>query len=100
MQGVLHVYHTHCINMEEQNNTVRPDINIGQLIKDELERQERSVSWFARKLYCDRSNIYKIFKRTTIDTELLMRISVVLNRDFFSEYINALAQAKEAGRAK
>ena len=100
MQGVLHVYHTHYINMEEQNNTVRPDINIGQLIKDELERQERSVSWFARKLYCDRSNIYKIFKRTTIDTELLMRISVVLNPDFFSEYINALAQAKEAGRAK
>lgn len=76
------------------NTTSKTDIHIGQLIKDELERQERSVSWFARKLYCDRSNIYKIFKRSTIDTELLMRISVVLNHDFFSDYIEVLAQSK------
>lgn len=76
------------------NTSPNSDIHIGQLIKDELERQERSVSWFARKLYCDRSNIYKIFKRSTIDTELLMRISVVLNHDFFSDYIEALAQSK------
>ena len=76
------------------NTSPNSDIHIGQLIKDELERQERSVSWFARKLYCDRSNIYKIFKRSTIDTELLMRISVVLNHDFFSAYIDVLAQSK------
>ena len=76
------------------NTSPNSDIHIGQLIKDELERQERSVSWFARKLYCDRSNIYKIFKRSTIDTELLMRISVVLNYDFFSDYIEVLAQSK------
>ena len=73
------------------NTSPNSDIHIGQLIKDELERQERSVSWFARKL---RSNIYKIFKRSTIDTELLMRISVVLNHDFFSDYIEVLAQSK------
>ena len=76
------------------NTSPNSDIHIGQLIKDELERQERSVSWFARKLYCDRSNIYKIFKRSTIDTELLMRISVVLHHDFFSDYIEVLAQSK------
>lgn len=61
-------------------------MHIGSLIKDELERQERTVSWFARKLNCDRSNIYKLFKRQNIDTDLLLRISVVLHYDFFEMY--------------
>lgn len=56
---------------------------IGNIIKDELERQERSVTWFARKLSCDRSNIYRLFQKHSIDTALLARISVILNRDFF-----------------
>lgn len=58
-------------------------IHIGQLIEQELYRQERSVTWFAQKLYCDRTNVYKIFKRKSIDTELLLRISVILKTDFF-----------------
>ncbi len=58
---------------------------IGRLIQEELKMQERSVSWFARKLYCDRSNAYRLFQKESIDTDLLMRISVLLNRDFFSE---------------
>ena len=56
--------------------------SIGTMIKEELERQERTVSWLARKLNCDRSNV---FQKHSIDTVLLQRISVILNRDFFSE---------------
>ena len=59
--------------------------SIGQLIKEELERQERTVTWFARKLSCDRSNIYRLFQKHSIDTALLRRISIILNRDFFAE---------------
>ena len=59
--------------------------SIGILIKEELEKQERSVSWFARKLSCDRSNVYRLFQRESIDTHLLARISLILNRDFFSD---------------
>lgn len=66
--------------------------SIGSLIKEELERQERSVSWFARKLSCDRSNVYRLFQKESIDTRLLARISIVLNHDFFADlsahYIN------------
>lgn len=58
---------------------------IGTMIKEELERQERSVSWLARKLSCDRSNVYRLFQKHSIDTALLQRLSVILNRDFFSE---------------
>lgn len=58
---------------------------IGTIIRDELMRQERTISWFARKLSCDRSNVYRLFQKHSIDTALLMRISVILNRDFFAE---------------
>lgn len=56
---------------------------IGQLIKEELQAQERSVSWFARKLHLDRSNVYRLFQKNSVDTDLLSRISIVLGRDFF-----------------
>ena len=61
-------------------------IHIGDLIYKELHRQERSVSWFARKLYCDRTNVYDIFKRKSIDTELLCRISIILHHNFFTYF--------------
>jgi len=61
-------------------------IHIGKLIEAELHRQEHSVTWLARKLYCDRTNVYNIFKRTSIDTELLYRISIILKHNFFSYY--------------
>lgn len=64
-------------------------IHIGQLIEAELHRQERSVTWFARKLSCDRTNVYSIFKRESIDTALLLRISKVLHHNFFSYYMKA-----------
>lgn len=61
-------------------------IHIGQIIEGELRRQERSVTWFSRKLHCDRRNVYDIFTRQFIDTELLLRISIVLGVDFFSYF--------------
>jgi hypothetical protein len=61
-------------------------VHIGKEIKAELLRQERGVSWLADKLHCDRTNVYDIFKREGIDTRLLERISVILNRNFFSLY--------------
>lgn len=61
-------------------------IHIGNEIKTELRRQGRGVTWFARQLYCDRTNVYNIFMREGIDTILLQRIGVVLGRNFFALY--------------
>lgn len=55
------------------------------MIRDELARQERGVSWLARKLSCDRSNVYRLFSRATIDTGVLTRISQLLGHDFFAD---------------
>lgn len=57
---------------------------IGIIIKEELEAQERTVSWFARKLHLDRSNVYRLFQKNSIDTDLLRRVSMILNKDFFA----------------
>ena len=66
-------------------------VNIGQSIKDELERQERTVSWLARKLNCTRAAVYRIFAKNSIDTQLLAQISQILNRNFFLELANDIA---------
>ena len=63
---------------------------IGLLIKQRLEEEERTVAWFARKLSCSYANIYKIFGKQSLDTELLTRISKILNHDFFQDLSEGL----------
>lgn len=59
--------------------------HIGCLIKKELERQERSISWLARKLSCDRTKVYRLLQKHSIDTYDLARISILLSHDFFAD---------------
>lgn len=59
-------------------------IFIGKIIEEELRRQERTVTWLSRNIHCDRRNIYDIFSRTSIDTDLLYKLSVALHKDFFA----------------
>lgn len=61
-------------------------VHIGQLIEQEIHKQERSVTWFAKQLCYERTNVYSIFKRESIDTALLVRISKILHHNFFSYY--------------
>ncbi|HIZ31983.1 MAG TPA: hypothetical protein H9814_00320 [Candidatus Bacteroides merdigallinarum] len=60
-------------------------IHTGLLIRDALREQGHTVSWFAAQLCCTRSNVYKIFRKANIDVELLWRISLVLDHNFFRE---------------
>lgn len=61
-------------------------IHIGQIIKDELARQQRTPAWLARQINCDRTNIYHIFARESIDTNRLIQISVALKVNFFEYF--------------
>ena len=61
-------------------------VHIGQEIEQELRRQGRSAVWLAAALCCDRTNVYKLFRKRSIDTELLYRISLILRFDFFRFY--------------
>ncbi len=62
------------------------DVHIGKLIQQTLKKQGRSPSWLAEQINCNRDNIYKIYQRPHINTELLMHISIVLKVDFFEYY--------------
>lgn len=68
-------------------------VHIGKLIEEKLRQQGRSVSWFAGKLYYDRTNVYSIFKKKSIDTDLLLRISHVLDYNFSIATIKTLNES-------
>ena len=70
--------------------------SIGNLIKQELEKQERSISWLARKLSCDRTKVYRILQKHSIDTYDLARISILLSHDFFADLSNELRNNSES----
>lgn len=61
-------------------------INIGERIKLVVEHKGMPVSEFARRINKSRENVYSIFKRTSIDTDLLATISDILEHDFFQYY--------------
>ena len=66
------------------------NINIGQEIHQELQRQGRSVAWLSRQLGTSRMACYRIFDCYSIDTQVLRRICVLLGRDFFKLYSESL----------
>ena len=61
------------------------DFHIGKMIQDELSRQGRTVVWLAKEIYCEKSNVYKLFKRKSIDFEQLLKICEVLNHNFLND---------------
>ncbi|MEG1766498.1 MAG: XRE family transcriptional regulator, partial [Muribaculaceae bacterium] len=70
-------------------------MHIGKHIHNELKRQGRTVTWFARALNVVRTNAYDIFSRNTIDTELLQRICKILHYDFFKDLSDDLGSYDE-----
>jgi len=60
-------------------------MNIGKHIQEILRKQGKSAAWLATQIPCERTNVYNIFKRKSLDVRLLMRISVILSYDFFKE---------------
>lgn len=61
------------------------EIHIGQLIKDEFDRQGRRATWLAAELNCNRSNVYSIFQRDNIDVAMLIKISRVSGHNFLRD---------------
>ena len=62
------------------------EIHLGSLIRKQLNEDGRSISWLAEKLNYERANIYRLLQRPSIDTYLLLRISKILEHDFFMYY--------------
>ena len=60
--------------------------HIGQAILKEVKAKFPSVAAFARELCKSSSATYEIFGKTSLDTDLLLKVSKLLDRDFFREF--------------
>lgn len=80
---------------QEQAQMGQANVFIGQSIKRILKERGRTVVWFAECLGCSRTNVYKIFDKHSINTDELMKISLILNYDFFRLYSDELSKRTE-----
>lgn len=60
-------------------------MHIGQRIREVMRQKKVSVVWVAQQISCERTNVYNIFERKDVNTNVLQRLCVVLNHDFFKE---------------
>lgn len=72
-------------------------LEIGTLIRQKLKERKRTIVWLAENLSCSRTNVYKIFDKRSIDTDYLLRISDILDYDFFELYSKELTKRKDNG---
>jgi transcriptional regulator with XRE-family HTH domain len=62
-------------------------VEIGQKIKEVFDKRDMKLTEFADELGTVRQNVYRIFKKRHVDTGLLLKISRVLNFNFFEYYV-------------
>ena len=60
---------------------------IGQIIKERVEASKINVVEFAKLIGVERTNVYNIYKRDSIETALLKKIGQVLKYDFFQDLL-------------
>ena len=63
-------------------------VHIGKKIKEIFKNTGLTVTEFARRIDTSRENVYGVFRRKSVDTEMLIKISKVLDYDFFRLYSN------------
>ncbi len=68
--------------MKKKHNS---EIFIGKIIEQKVKESHLSVSQFASLISRSRTTIYDIFNRKSIDIDLLLTISEVLDYDFLTE---------------
>jgi len=70
-------------------------MHIGEIIRQKMEERGHTVSWLAQQYGCSRVNMYKIFNKHSIDTQTLMRLSILLDFDFFELYGQEYQQRRQ-----
>ena len=68
------------------------EIHIGRIIQAKMKADGRSSQWLAQKLNYTVANVYKIYEKPSINTDLLLRISGILQTNLFAHYYNLLQE--------
>ena len=69
--------------MKEKNK--EHNIHIGSIIKAKVEERGFTEVKLSKLLHCHLSNIYNVYSRENINTDLLWRLSIILDYNFFTE---------------
>lgn len=76
--------------VDKKEPIIPVELHIGKLIKEELSRQGRTITWLAKEVHCTRENLYKVFRKSWINTDMLFKICEALKHDFFKDYSSRL----------
>ena len=63
-----------------------PETDIGKIIRKTLNEKDLTVSWLARQIGCDESNLCNKIKDNNLSKELIFSATVVLKKDLFAYY--------------
>ena len=87
-EGGMAITESHAFFIPAESATLAANhailMHIGSLIRQKVDEKGITVVRFAEQLACTRANVYKIFSKKSIDTDTLMRVSVILDFDFFA----------------
>ena len=61
-------------------------MNIGEKIKARIKLEKISVVEFAQLLEISKASAHRLLNRSSIDTNVLFKICVILKYDFFQDY--------------
>lgn len=64
---------------------IQQDLHIGHLIKSVFDESGMTVSEFARQIHLERTTVYSLFERQSVDSIQLAKISLVLKHNFLSD---------------
>lgn len=65
-------------------------IHVGSLVRAELSRQGKTITWLADQLGVQRTNCYRILYASSLHTVCLEQLSLILKHDFFADYTKQL----------
>ena len=72
------------------------NINIGLAIREKMNERGTTFAWLARQIGYDRGNLYKQLHHKHIYPELLLKISIALQTDFFAYYSAYFSQLENS----
>jgi transcriptional regulator with XRE-family HTH domain len=74
--------------MNNDVHCVMEQIHIGELIKLRIKQLGMTKAEFSRRINKSPQNVHDLLKRKSVDTDLLVSISKVLDYNFFTAYIS------------
>lgn len=72
-------------------------VHVGKMVDKELYCQEIAKKEFAYRVEIDRSNLYRILKKESMDTYQLFLFSKELNHNFFRDLANEFDRLQHIG---